>query len=245
MYLGEIYKILDEISPFELQESWDNSGILVGDKRRDIKKIYLSLEVEMELLERVEEGSLIITHHPLLFKPLSRICYEEYPSNILEKMIKKDISLISMHTNFDKTHLNLYVLNQILGFKESSFEDFMVTFNPNSSFEELIELVTKKLDLKSPNIVDSGKKEIRKCSLITGSGASFLPKIESDCLLSGDIKYHDAMIAKSLGINMIDIGHFESERFFGEALHSVIGGRLKNLDLLVIIADSFNPFCKR
>jgi putative NIF3 family GTP cyclohydrolase 1 type 2 len=62
--------------------------------------------------------------------------------------------------------------------------------------------------------------------------------IEADCFLTGDIKYHDAMKAKTLGLSLIDIGHFESECYFGE----VLSGYLKNLGLTVIISSSKNPF---
>ena len=70
MQLKQIYKILDELSPFELQASWDNSGLLVGEMEDEVENIYLSLDVDNLLLEKVEEKSLIITHHPLIFSGL-------------------------------------------------------------------------------------------------------------------------------------------------------------------------------
>ena len=82
------------------------------------------------------------------------------------------------------------------------------------------------------------ERPIRRVALCTGSGASLMREIEADCFLTGDIKYHDAMEAKVLGLNMIDIGHFESERYFGEILQK----DLKNLGLTVIISSSKNPF---
>jgi len=65
-----------------------------------------------------------------------------------------------------------------------------------------------------------------------------IDEIEADCFLTGDIKYHDAMQAKSINLSMIDIGHYESECFFGEILQKY----LKNLGLAVIISQSENPF---
>ena len=62
--------------------------------------------------------------------------------------------------------------------------------------------------------------------------------IEADCFLTGDIKYHDAMEAKALGLSMMDIGHYESERYFGE----VLAQHLEKLGLSVIISPSKNPF---
>ncbi len=104
MKLIEIYNILDNISPFELQEGWDNSGVNIGDLNRDIEDIYISLEVTKDILEEARENSLFIVHHPLIFSPFKSLDFSKYPSNLIEIMIKKSISLIALHTNFDKTH---------------------------------------------------------------------------------------------------------------------------------------------
>jgi putative NIF3 family GTP cyclohydrolase 1 type 2 len=75
-------------------------------------------------------------------------------------------------------------------------------------------------------------------ALTTGSGGSLIKSINAECFLTGDIKYHDAMEAKSINLSLIDIGHFESERFFAEILLK----HLKNLGLEAIISSSKNPF---
>jgi len=62
--------------------------------------------------------------------------------------------------------------------------------------------------------------------------------VKADCFLTGDIKYHDAMEAKSIKLSLIDIGHYESEHYFAQILQK----HLKNLGLKVIIASSENPF---
>ena len=70
MKLQEIYDVLNEISPFELQEKWDNAGLLVGSFEDEINNIYISIDLDEELLSKVEKNSLIITHHPLIFSGL-------------------------------------------------------------------------------------------------------------------------------------------------------------------------------
>ncbi len=69
MKLKDIYDILNRISPFELQERWDNSGLIIGELDRDIKDIYISLEVTRDALLNSPENSLFIVHHPLIFSP--------------------------------------------------------------------------------------------------------------------------------------------------------------------------------
>ncbi|EAH7569114.1 Nif3-like dinuclear metal center hexameric protein, partial [Campylobacter jejuni] len=66
MKLSEIYNFLDQLSPFDIQESWDNSGILLGDRDSEISTVYLSLDIDENIIKEASENSLIITHHPLI-----------------------------------------------------------------------------------------------------------------------------------------------------------------------------------
>ncbi len=238
MQIGEILGILDEIAPFSLQESWDNSGLIVGSKEDMFSKIYLSLDVDSELVKSLENNSLLITHHPLIFKGLKQINFDKYPSNILKELIKKDISLISMHTNYDKIYLNKYVTENILGYKVVECKEFVCYFDVEEEFDIFAQNIKKKLNLPFLKTV-KGKKIIKKAAITTGSGAELLNDIEADCFLTGDIKYHQAYEAKENGMSMIEIGHFESEIFFADSLRQ----NLKKFDIQAIITNSQNPFC--
>ena len=125
MKVQEIYNLLDEISPFSLQEKWDNSGLLVGSFEDEIKNIYISIDLDLDLAKQIEPNSLIITHHPLIFSGIKRVNYDTYSTKILKELIKKDICLISMHTNIDKTHLNKFVVEDILGFKIKNSQELL------------------------------------------------------------------------------------------------------------------------
>lgn len=243
MKLIDIYEILNTISPFDLQEKWDNSGINIGDYDAHITKIYLSLDIDSEYLENVENGSLIITHHPLLISPIKSFNFVDRTSKLLKTMIKKDISLISLHTNFDKTHLNHYFVSKVLGFNILTTNDFVAYVEYNSTFDNLIELLKDKLSVDILKAVKT-KDDIRKIAITTGSGMSLLPEIDADCFLTGDIKYHDALEAKERNINLIDIGHFESERYFCEIIEDVLRNNLKINEIVGIISkkDFKNPF---
>jgi len=237
MKLQEIYNHLDKVSPFELQEKWDNSGLIVGDMSRDVSGIVVSLDIDMQMIEEAKEGTLFVVHHPLIFDKLAQLDLAKYPANLLEKMIQKNQSCIALHTNFDQTHLNKYVFEKILGFKMESQKSFLCMTKDEWNYKALLKHIKEKLDLPTLRVV--GKKEnITSIALCTGAGASLMDEVEADCFLTGDIKYHDAMKAMSEDLMMIDIGHYESEKFFAE----IMMGELKVLPILAIIANSKNPF---
>ncbi len=241
MKIRDIYNYLDSISPFGLQEKWDNSGLIVGNMNDEFDNIYISLDLDLDMIKKVKKNSLIITHHPLIFSALKKINNDSYSTKILKKLIKKDISLISMHTNIDKTHLNSYVGREILGLNFQKDEDFILKADINLSFESFTKLLKDKLNLKTLKVVNK-KKNINNVSLTTGSGMSLLPEITTDCFLTGDIKYHEAMEAKARDICLIDIGHYESEIHFIALLDMLLKKYLKTNGKKAIMLKSHNPF---
>lgn len=241
MLVKDIYTFLDELSPFALQEKWDNAGLLVGSFSDEIKKVYISIDLDEQLLEEVEENSLIITHHPLIFKGLKRVNYDSYSTKLLQKLIKKDISLISMHTNIDKTHLNKYVVSEVLGLELENTDEFISYASVNMKFNDLVKHISRKLDLKTAKTVRCNDF-IKNVAIVTGSGMSLIDEVKADCFLTGDIKYHDAMEAKARGISLIDIRHYESERYFSNLLEGLLSEYLKKNELKAIITASKNPF---
>jgi dinuclear metal center YbgI/SA1388 family protein len=237
MKISEIYKQLNELSPFELQESWDNSGLLLGDFSQEVKRVVLSIDVDEGLLETIENDTLLITHHPIIFGGLKQLEFSKYPANLLQKMIKKNISNIAMHTNFDQTHLNEYVAKEILGYKIIKKDGFVAYLEINEDFNTFAKKVSAAFGLTHARCVKCSDY-VKTAALTTGSGCSLMRSIKADCFLTGDVKYHDAMEAKSINLSLIDIGHYESERFFSQ----ILAKHLKNLGLEVIISSSENPF---
>lgn len=237
MKLIDIYNKLDELSPFDLQEKWDNSGLIIGDKNQEVTTIILSIDIDEDLIESVEEGSLIITHHPLIFSGIKSMDYATYPSNLLHKMVQKNIANIAMHTNFDKTHLNIYVAQKVLGYEIDEVNDFLIYMDVDESFETFIERVKYSFQLDEVRFVKC-HEHIKRVALCTGSGSSLLKSVDADCFLTGDLKYHEAMEAKSINLSMIDINHYESEVHFAEILATY----LEIKDITVIISQSKNPF---
>jgi len=237
MKIKDIYAYLNELSPFELQESWDNSGLLLGDINADVSKVALSIDVDEAQIDELEPNTLLITHHPIIFGGLKQLEFNKYPANLLRKMIRKNISNIAMHTNFDQTHLNEYVAREVLGYEIAKKDGFVIYLDVDEEFDTFAKKVSTAFGLKVARCVKCNQRVMR-VALVTGSGCSLMRGLDADCFLTGDVKYHDAMEAKSINLSLIDIGHYESEHFFAQILEK----HLKNLGLEVIIASSKNPF---
>lgn len=240
MRVCEIYDLLNELSPFALQEKWDNSGLNLGDPFGEVEQIYTTLEVDSSLAEKIEPNSLIIAHHPLIFSPLKTLNTQTYPSNLASILLAKNCSLIAMHTNFDATHLNPYFASEILGFENLTKKDFALeASNLSQDFNSLIAQIKKALNLPTLRAVKCDEI-LSSIFIVCGSGMSALPLIRpysQSCLITGDIKHHGAMEAYSLGISLIDVGHFESEIFFAQ----IMGKILQKLGYEVIISPLENP----
>ena len=237
--INELLNTLNKRYPFIDAEKWDNVGLLVGSEDNPINQVYLSLDINSSLLDSIPGGSTLITHHPLIFKPLKNITYSSYHGKILKQLIQKDINYIVLHTNYDKHFLNKYFIKDILGYDLSIGDDFLDYFNTDkiSILDFKKELELKMLSEKEFNFVDSGK-DIQKVAVCTGSGSSYLNAAiaaGADLLITGDITYHVAMEAKELGLSLIDITHYHSEKWFGDDLSKDFGW---------IKLDSENPFGK-
>ena len=232
-----ILSILNDISCFSYQEKWDNSSLNIGSLNQEIENIIIALDIDSDIVNNMSDRTLLITHHPILMSATKNINTAIYPNNLIEKIIKKNSSHIAMHTNFDKTHLNKYVFENILGFEVIEEKDFVCYGKIDMSLDELYLYIQDKLQLAFKKISPSNQ-HIKKIALTTGSGGSLISSIDADCFLTGDIKYHDALMAYENNLSLIDIGHYESEIFFSEILYK----ELKKSDIKAIICQSKNPF---
>ncbi|MCX7991188.1 MAG: Nif3-like dinuclear metal center hexameric protein [Proteobacteria bacterium] len=100
MIIKKIFDFLNSYAPFAFQESWDNSGLQIGDLNKKVSRALLSLDVTLDtVLEAKELGAqLIISHHPLFFKPLKCV---DCSNNIVKTLLDFNISVISNHTPLD------------------------------------------------------------------------------------------------------------------------------------------------
>ena len=116
-----IISIMEKLAPKNLAEEWDNVGLQVGDPRKEITGILVTLDVTPEAVsEAVKLGAnLIVSHHPLIFKPIKNVRYDLAHGNLLSEIIKNDINVYCAHTNLDSAMEGVnHVLAELVGLHE-------------------------------------------------------------------------------------------------------------------------------
>ncbi len=103
MHLSELIEFLDELAPLQYQETYDNSGLLYGNPKRQISKALISLDCTEEVVKEAIKNKcdLIISHHPLIFGGINSLTGKNYVERTLVKAIQKDVALYAIHTNLD------------------------------------------------------------------------------------------------------------------------------------------------
>lgn len=224
----EIIEVMETLAPTFLKEDFDNVGLMVGDREKEVKKVLLALDCTLKVVEEAKENNvdLIITHHPLIFRRPNNITTDTIQGRKIIELIKNDISLYSSHTNLDSAKNGLNdSIPKLLGYDSSDILEVnkrdekaglgrIVTLDKPTKLDEIVDNVKKALNINNLRVV-KGKEEVNKIAIINGSGQDFIGKAVSkgaDCIITGDTTYHFASDYKEMGINIIDAGHFASEQ---------------------------------
>ncbi len=228
MKLKEAVEIIEEIAPISLGESWDNNGIQIDVGNDSIDSILFALEINDDVIDEAikMESDLIVTHHPLLFRPLSRISLDDISGRYAIKLIKSGISLYSSHTCFDKAALgNNFYMASLLDMRnvEEIEGDIGIIgeFNVSMTLADAISHVEKSLDLPQDYIRSVGDLDdyVKTVALCTGAGGDIIysaKKLGADLVITGDVKFNIAQDAKAMGLALLDAGHYGTEKIFSE-----------------------------
>ena len=238
----KIYNYIDSIAPFNTAEEWDNSGLLVGDKTAKISKILFALDVTSDVINQAVEcgAELIITHHPIIFKPVSDVLSD----SLVFKLIKNNISIICAHTNYDKAIDGVNdILCNIIG-----FDRFEKIENTCLNVAEYDAEVSSDVFVNHIKNVLNGtvrfnclNKNIKKVAVCSGSGSDYLSlakELNCDALLTGDASHHAFLDANEIGVLLVAAGHFETEMISIEPLMN----KIKNqFDISCVLAHQRTP----
>lgn len=107
--LGDLLHVLCEQANWALQEDYDNSGLLVGDRSQPVTRVLVALDVNEAVIDEavLNQCDVVVAHHPAVFKPVRQITADTATGRILLKAVRHNIALIAMHTNLDNHFLGV------------------------------------------------------------------------------------------------------------------------------------------
>lgn len=365
--IAQIMGWLDTLAPRRLAEEWDNVGLILGDPAQQVERVLLALDIDEKVVKTARNGhfQLIISHHPLIFKPVKSLRWDTTQGQLLRDLIQGDVGVLSLHTNLDAADEGVnHVLAQKLGLqnvgnlmtdKEESLVKIVVfvpleylekvrlalgeagaghigqyshctffakgigsfkpldgakpfigsvgkleeaeearleTIVPHSKLKKVLNAMIKahpyeevaydlyplindnisqgmgrighlpdsltlaqlacyvkdKLGIEMVKIVGDGDVLIKKIAVCGGTGAAMIHKAKflgAQCLVTGDIKYHEAQDALNLGVSLIDAGHYATERPVLEKILDFLKVKCeteKKLLEVLVFPDSQDPF---
>src|SRR5690554_423750 len=226
----DIIALANSLAPQVLAYNWDNTGLQIGNVNQDVSGILLTLDINKSVIDEAiaKNCELIISHHPLIFKPIKKIDQKDYLGKLIYKIIANKLNVFSMHTNLDKAEdgINDY-LADLLGLV--NIKPLNSTENRNDSdyspgriahlceevpFRDFLRIVKKRLNIEQMRYVGEDKNRVRCIAICSGSGSDFIPvaaKEGADILITADIKYHQAQEAEVTGLGLIEAGHYQTE----------------------------------
>ncbi|MBX4258962.1 Nif3-like dinuclear metal center hexameric protein [Clostridium estertheticum] len=228
----DIENIMEEYAPSILKESYDNVGLMVGERASNVTKILVALDCTMDVIREAKNKgcNFILTHHPLLFVKPKTITTDTLVGRKVIELIKNGINVYSSHTNLDSVKGGLNdIVTEILGFSKYKIIEMsetndsgktdagigrLVILDEPMRFESLCENVKRTLKAEFIRVVGKDDKLVNTIAIINGSGEDFFGesiKLGADCIITGDTKYHGASDLLEQNIALIDAGHFKTE----------------------------------
>ena len=241
MKVRDIAAAIESFAPLRLQESYDNSGLIVGRMDDDVHCALLAVDVTEEVIaEAVREGcDMIITHHPIVFHAMKRFNSASQTERCVEEAIRRGIVLYAAHTNLDSTPDGMsWRVGQMLGLEnmcvmQPSADEgagFGVVGELPSAVESerFMRDVMEHFGVKALRHGDVVKREIRRVAICTGSGGSLIDDARrsgADIYLTADLRYNDFMRHEN-AIILADMGHFESEYCAIQILFDILSKKI-------------------
>lgn len=225
MKVADITAVLEQFAPLRIQESWDNSGLIIGSPEDDLHGVLVGFDCTPALiLEAVEKGcDMVVTHHPLIFKGIKRIDGKDPVGAAIMQAIRSGVAVYAAHTTADKVITGVSgAMARRLELKNVSImvpeEDGTIGLGCIGEFPQpmngmqALRYVQEKFGLK---VIKSSKPletPITKVALLGGSGGGEIPLAQAkgaQLYITADISYHNFFTPE--GFMLMDVGHFESE----------------------------------
>ena len=199
----------------------------------------VALDPSAATLEEAVESSCrcLVTHHPLIFTPLTSVRTDRFPGNVVGMALRKEVNLIVVHTNLDVAREGTNdQLAGLLALGDVGPLDADPAWEGEPQYggmgrvgllpgpvllKDLAGQLASALGGVGVRLVGDPQRRVHRLALCTGSGGSLIETViqnASDVYVTGDIKFHEAQAALEAGLSLIDVGHFASERLVVQPL---------------------------
>ena len=256
MKCKDITECLEKLSPKKYASEWDNVGLLVGRKDKEVKRIMVALDASVYVVNKAvdEKVDMLVTHHPMLFSPVKRINEDNPATEKVLILAENRISYYAMHTNFDTVggmgslaagpfYLNLSETVPLI-FESDDIEGMGRGGKlPKPMTGELAAIYVKeKFGLSFVMLYQSESDRERvfdKIAVLPGSGKGELgdmKKLGYDLYLTGDFGHHSGLDAMDMGMTVIDATHYGLEQIFVSFIADYLRSNFEGLDIIEVNA---------
>ena len=252
--LREIIAALERLAPLQLQDEWDNSGLQVGFPDAEIRRVLVCLDVTEEIMDEAiaRECNMIVSHHPLLFKPLRQVSDTTYQQRCVVRALSAGVSIYSAHTSLDNAPGGVnYKIASLLGLQDLRWlspqegtdagAGLVGTLPQPERDAEFFARVKKIFGVQCLQHSALDGRDIRRVALCGGAGAFLLRdaiRAGADCFLSGEFHYHDYF--ENGGVLLAELGHYQSEQYTQALLQDYLSAQCPGLEV-VTTARNTNP----
>lgn len=234
MKCQQIIDALERLSPRQYACDWDNVGLLVGRREREVYKLMIALDASKEVVSYAvkQKADMLITHHPMIFSSIKQVNEEQFVSEKILTLAENRISYYAMHTNFDAVggmaelaagsrYLNLSEVSPIeySGNIQEGMGRYGRLPKPMTA-REVAEYVKKMFHLPFVMLYQSREKAEQifdRIAVMPGSGKSEMKAVKQQgysLYLTGDYGHHEGLDAMDMGMTVIDATHYGLEHIF-------------------------------
>lgn len=248
--IKHVIHVLEQIAPLALAETWDNVGLLAGDGSDEVGRIMTCLTFTQTTLQEAIDthANLVVVHHPIPFKPISRVSGDSITGRLLLHAIRAGIAIYSMHTAWDNANQGInrqwaavlelkdqspLIPSPVPALKELNLGTGICgTMAPSQTVADIQAVISSFLPSAPVRSTHPLHQPITKLGIVCGSGGSMVGiAAEQGCdgFLTGEATYHQCLESEALGVAMIMTGHHASEFFGMQSLAKILAELLPQI----------------
>lgn len=245
MDVQEIAALIEQTAPLHWQEEYDNAGLQVGNPQTQVTGVLVSLDITEKVIDEANRKgcNLVVSHHPLIFRPLRQICGLSWQQRCVEKALRAGICLYSAHTNMDNSPqgvnrriagcIGLENLGPLSENANGSWSGVVGTLPQRVSRADFLHLLAKRFEARGLQFCGAEGAPVKTVALCGGAGNFLLEEAQkkgADCFITGELHYHDWFEAE--GMLLVQLGHYESEGCAVGLLSDLISAGFPQLRIL-------------